>query len=138
MSPVLAAIHAACFGRAAWSEEQIKGSLLLESTQGWIAESEGIVAGFLLCQTSGQEMEVLTFAVHPSYQRQGIGQKLLRHMLAQVPPNGVAFLEVAADNEPARALYKKCGFQETNTRKNYYVRENNAVDAVCYRYSAES
>jgi len=134
MAPILAGLHAACFKEAPWTENQIKGSLALASTQGWLALAEGTAAGFLLSQQSGNESEILTLGVHPLYRLQGIGIQLVKHMLATLPPGGAAFLEVASDNEAARALYAKCGFVRVNTRKGYYKRGEKLIDAVCYRY----
>jgi len=41
-----------------------------------------------------------------------------------------AFLEVAADNDGARALYQALGFAETGCRRSYYARETGNVDAI--------
>jgi [ribosomal protein S18]-alanine N-acetyltransferase len=136
LAPVIAGLHAACFGPACWSEDQVKGSLMLATTKAWIALADKVAAGFLLCQMTGSEAEILTFGVHPLYQHQGIGLHLVQHMLASLPPSGTAFLEVAFDNTAARALYAKCGFVRTSTRKGYYKKNNKLIDAVCYRFPA--
>ncbi len=130
----IAKLHAVCFGEEAWSEEQVRGSLSLDTTQAWTAHEGRKSIGFLLCQVTGVEREILSLGVHPAHQRQGVAERLLHCMLEGLPGDGVVFLEVAADNQAARALYKKHGFVESTSRKGYYRRKAGAVDAVCYRY----
>ncbi len=44
------------------------------------------------------------------------------------------WLEVAEDNDPARALYKGCGFQSVGRRAGYYLRgDGTRRDAVVMR-----
>jgi ribosomal-protein-alanine N-acetyltransferase len=132
-----AEIHAASFGKAAWGVEQIQSSLALETTRGWVAFQSGKCLGFILCQMGGDQIEVLTFAVHPSAQRQGTGEKLMSEAMALAKKAGptALFLEVAADNTPARRLYKKLGLRETGTRPGYYRRNGIPVDAIFYEKS---
>jgi ribosomal-protein-alanine N-acetyltransferase len=136
MASVLAGLHAACFDDGRWSEDQIRGSLSLATTSGWVAMADKTMAGFLLCQKTVDDAEVLTLCVHPFYRRHGIGESLVKHMLRALPQGNAVFLEVAADNAAARQLYEKCGFVPAASRKGYYLREGAAVDAVCYRYAS--
>lgn len=130
----LAALHAASFGSAAWSLEQIAGSLALPTTQGWAAFEGGKPIGFLLAQMTPGEAEILTLAVHPALQRRGIGSKLMQKLIqtAQDTKTSRIFLEVAADNHAAGKLYEKLGFRKTGARVNYYRRGDSAIDAVLY------
>jgi ribosomal protein S18 acetylase RimI-like enzyme len=60
---------------------------------------------------------VLRIAVHPDHLRKEHGRHLLTSLSAKLailgPPHLVA--EVAADNAPARALFKACGWREQRT-----------------------
>jgi ribosomal-protein-alanine N-acetyltransferase len=133
-APLLAPLHAASFGAAAWNLEQIKGSLALPTTRGWVASQDGKPVGFILGQMTSQETEILTFAVHPESQRRGIGEKLLREFIhtSQKAETARIFLEVAADNHAAAKLYEKLGFRKSGTRTNYYQRGALTLDAVLY------
>ncbi|MCV3272228.1 GNAT family N-acetyltransferase [Roseobacter sinensis] len=86
--------------------------------------------GFALIRTVADESELLTLAVHPDHRRQNIADALVTDWLKTVKAS-IAFLEVAADNEAARALYSKHGFAESGRRQAYYRRDGAApVDAV--------
>ena len=89
-------------------------------------------AGFALIQTVADETELLTLAVHPDHQRQGIARHMLQHWLANHASNAHrAILDVAADNRPALALYETLGFERCALRKAYYRRQDGSkVDAI--------
>ncbi|WP_019202411.1 ribosomal protein S18-alanine N-acetyltransferase [Tsukamurella sp. 1534] len=67
------------------------------------------------------ESEVLTIGVDPAYQGGGVGYALLRTLLDVADRHGgPVFLEVRTDNDPARTLYERNGFEIVGVRKNYY------------------
>ena len=89
--------------------------------------------GFLIMRTVLDEAEVLTIAVDPSDQGQGVGRALLAHGL-EAHQNKTVFLEVAADNKAALTLYSSCGFEEVGRRKGYYRRSDERdVDGLTMR-----
>jgi len=106
---------------AAWSQESL---LQLDSVAptAWVAEWEGIVAGFLIGRSAADEFEILNMAVSGAHRRRGIGSKLLESALEVSRKAGSArvYLEVRASNEPAIALYKRHGFTECGRRVKYY------------------
>ncbi len=106
---------------AAWSRESL---LQLDSVAptAWVAEWEGIVAGFLIGRSAADEFEILNMAVSGAHRRRGIGSKLLESALEVSRKAGSArvYLEVRASNEPAIALYKRHGFTECGRRVKYY------------------
>ncbi|MCC5983518.1 MAG: GNAT family N-acetyltransferase [Rhodobacteraceae bacterium] len=68
------------------------------------------------------EAEVLTLAVAPAWRRRGLGQAVLNDALARAHAAGAtaSFLEVAADNAAALALYGRMGFRTVGRRRGYY------------------
>jgi ribosomal-protein-alanine N-acetyltransferase len=133
LAPALAVLHAESFGPEGWSLDQMRGSLALTTTRGWIAYDGDKPAGFILCQMLPNETEILTFCVTPALRRQKIGEALLRLVVENAKADGGRiFLEVAADNAAARRLYEKLGFTVTGSRANYYKRGAVTVDAVRY------
>ena len=69
-----------------------------------------------------EEAHITLLAVHPDYQRQGLGQALLLALLTVACERGLerATLEVRATNQPALALYQKFGFKTAGRRRRYY------------------
>jgi [ribosomal protein S18]-alanine N-acetyltransferase len=68
------------------------------------------------------EAHITLLGIHPNYQQQGLGQKLLGALLDQARSIKMAraTLEVRASNQAAIHLYEKCGFQTVGRRKKYY------------------
>ncbi len=86
--------------------------------------------GFALVRAVADEAELLTLAVDPDHHRLGIASELMRNWMSNCQAAN-AFLEVAADNTSAIALYCKFGFEIAGRRKAYYARKNEPrVDAL--------
>ena len=82
--------------------------------------------GLVLARAVAGEGEILTLAVAPHRRRAGIGRALLGQALAAVP-DMPWFLEVAAANTAARALYASAGFAPCGLRREYYPGGGDAV-----------
>ncbi len=111
-----------------WSEAEI--AAVLDSALCFVLTAP---LGFLIGRAVAGEAELLTIAVDPAARRQGIAAGLVAGFLAEARARGagVAFLEVAADNAAALALYGAAGFAESGRRRGYYVGpDGRAVDAV--------
>lgn len=69
-----------------------------------------------------EEAHITIVAVHPDFQRQGLGQAMLVALLQAAYQRHLerATLEVRVSNQPAIALYQKFGFCEAGRRKKYY------------------
>ena len=72
------------------------------------------------------EAHITTFAVHPAWRRQRIGERLLLAFLDVAIERGAheATLEVRLSNLPARKLYEKYGFRPVGLRPRYYSDDN--------------
>ena len=71
-------------------------------------------------------MEIDNIHVNEEYRNQGIGTKLMAHLVSLAIEYRVEniTLEVRVSNEVARNLYKKFGFREVALRKYYYGDED--------------
>ncbi|MEW5729593.1 MAG: GNAT family N-acetyltransferase [Pseudomonadota bacterium] len=136
---LLAGMHRVCFADP-WSAGSFVTLLGMPGTAGLIAEAEGSLtpslgpggpAGFVLWRAAAGEAEILTIAVLPPWRRAGLGGRLLDAALdaARVAGAGEMFLEAAAGNTAALALYDSRGFARVGLRKGYYAGE----DAVTMR-----
>lgn len=98
-----------------------------------VARSRSRILGFVLCRLIADECEVLSCAVDVGFRRRGMARLLLQAAFDEARRRGgkQAFLEVATDNDPARALYADLGFQIVGRRRRYYRRpRGEAVDAL--------
>lgn len=90
--------------------------------EGWIAESNGKIAGLILTRCVSDEMEILRLATAREFRRRGVASALLAAALVPAVSRAVrrAFLEVRASNAPAVSFYQAAGFRFTGRRRNYY------------------
>ena len=130
MTPAaMAALHARCFTTPRpWTAAEFAALLAEPPVFATLAET-----GFALGRVVADEAELLTIAVAPEARRQGEGRALLDGFLRTARARGAetAFLEVAADNAAALALYRWSGFAEAGRRRGYYHSPGNPpVDAL--------
>jgi ribosomal-protein-alanine N-acetyltransferase len=114
----MARLHHACFGDLRpWSAAEL-ADVLQNPHSFALTQSHG----FLIGRAVAGEAEIITLAVDPAARRQGIGRVLVRDFLTQARLQRAdsAFLEVAANNVAAIALYHACGFTQTGLRRGYY------------------
>lgn len=84
------------------------------------------VIGYLDYSLIYDRMEIDNFNVLEDYRNQGIGTKLMAHLISIAIEYRVIniTLEVRRSNEVAINLYKKFGFREVALRKFYYGDED--------------
>jgi ribosomal-protein-alanine N-acetyltransferase len=123
--PDVRAIEAQSFSNP-WSESTFRGEIQNTSISFplVVVQRPGDkVIGYIIFWLVGEDVQINNVAVHPEFRGRGIGESLLRHIIAKVRGKGVTFisLEVRISNEPAVGLYKKLGFEVLGVRKNYYT-----------------
>ena len=130
----LARIHAAAFD-APWNEATIISLLATPNVLALAADATSAPAGFTLCRVAADEAEILTLATSPIHRRRGVALALLEAAMEAAGARGAKalFLEVAADNIAAHALYAKAEFVPVGARRGYYARADGAIDAVILR-----
>lgn len=85
----------------------------------YVAVQQGGVAGFIVTrETAPGECEILNLAIAPACRRQGIGKRLVEHVIQSTQARW--FLEVRESNVAAIALYNLLGFKPVGRRENYY------------------
>lgn len=129
---LMATTHAAAFTQSRpWTAAEFDD--LLASP---LVLAAGDARCFALLRVIADEAELLTIATHPDHQRQGLARACMAQWESRLIQRDVSevFLEVAADNLPAQALYTCCGFARAGLRPGYYQRRGaNAVDALLMR-----
>ncbi len=121
----LAKLHQTCFPHKPWGADDFAD---LQKSGCEIIASQN---GFIVWRATLDEAEIITIGVHPDARRSGIAAAMLGIMAADLKKRGVKhiFLEVAADNVAARALYEQDGFVQIGVRPKYY----DGIDAILMR-----
>ena len=130
----VAALHARLFDQA-WDAESIVRLIEHPASSSFIAQirEPRALAGFVIGRIAADEAEILSIGVAPEWQRRGIGRHMAEGLVRAARRAEVKrlFLEVAADNDAAIALYEGLGFKIVGARKAYYPRAgSDNVDAV--------
>lgn len=131
----IARLHAGLFSPA-WSEESVGVLLDHPASTALLAVVGGppkVAIGFVMAQLVADQAEILSIGVARDWQRKGLGRRLVEGVAraARRAEARTLFLEVAADNDAAMALYRQTGFLGTGLRRGYYTRAGGeAVDAV--------
>jgi ribosomal-protein-alanine N-acetyltransferase len=113
----------------------MKSYLQSEGSHCIVAEIPGpanpkMIAGFILTERDGEIAHIITLDVLVPFRRQSVGSLLLQAAEQEAASHGVAciYLETATTNKAAIALWKKHGYLETGTIRNYYGRGRNAFE----------
>ena len=87
-----------------------------------VYEKDGEVVGFYIISTIADLVEIFTIAVDKDHREEGIGSKLLAHLINYAKNVGATeiWLEASTKNIAAVNLYQKYGFEIQSVRKNYY------------------
>ena len=140
------ALEQQSLGAAHWSRQQydklFQSQYIPQPSKrfAWVAEDGDppAIIGFLVSHNLvshniDQEWELENIAVAEPARRRGVGTLLLSELIAHARTGGGSeiFLEVRESNQNARALYRRLGFQQQGSRKNYY--SNPTEDAALYR-----
>jgi ribosomal protein S18 acetylase RimI-like enzyme len=117
------------YGEGPWSAETSERGALADLRQAevWVAREGSILAGTLRLATkkpwaidisyftnAKRPIYLTNMAVHPEYQRRGIGRRCLEHALARVDrwPGDAIRLDAYEGGGGAGEFYRKCGFRE--------------------------
>lgn len=122
-APAIAVLHASLFPTA-WDTDAVQALIEHPASLALVAVRPGRqIIGFIIAQIAADEAEIITIGVQPDDQRHGIGRQLVDGVARAAVRSEAQrlFLDVAAGNAPARALYAACGFAEIGLRKAYYT-----------------
>ena len=128
----IAELEKICF-RDPWSIRSIASELDNPLSTWLVAVENGVVCGYVGSQSVLDGADMMNIAVHPDYRNRGIGQELIRELIALLLKKGVVSLslEVRVSNESAVCLYHKIGFEVVGKRPAYY--RNPREDAYIMR-----
>ncbi|WP_373282318.1 ribosomal protein S18-alanine N-acetyltransferase [Microtetraspora niveoalba] len=132
--PAVVEIERITFPLDAWSEAMLRGELDDQPrTRHYVVAVDGDeIVGYAGLAAAADQADVQTIAVLADHRRSGIGAALMSELLAEAERRGASevFLEVRADNSPARAMYERFGFERLGVRRNYYDDGTDAITMV--------
>ena len=114
-------IYGQCFPKP-WTLQDFKTFYASKNICAYVALEEGELVGFIIAQTAGQQADIVTLAIHPSFRRKGIAKTLSIFLMDKLfkSKNETLFLEVAQSNIGAFSLYQSLGFTVCGKRQFYY------------------
>jgi ribosomal-protein-alanine N-acetyltransferase len=114
-----------------WSAGIFRDCLLANYTS-VVLERGGRVLGYGIVSVAAGEAHLLNLALAADVQRQGLGRRLLEHLLGVAGSVGVdsMYLEVRPSNARALHLYQQAGFAVIGRRRGYYRARFGSEDAV--------
>lgn len=121
--PALTALEPQLFADDAWSEQTWWAELAGRPRRSYVVgEQGGAVVGYAGFDCCGEVADVMTIAVAPAAQGQGLGKVLMDWLIVEARRGGAEhlMLEVRADNAAAQRLYAKAGFAMLTVRRKYY------------------
>ena len=118
----VAGLEQQCF-TVPWSFDSIKQSFVNPNGYFFVAEREQKIVGYIGMMKAENEGDILNVAVSTQNRRQGIGTRLMEHLLYFAQEKGIEtlFLEVRESNRGAIALYEQEGWEKMGVRKRYYT-----------------
>ena len=107
-----------------WSADTFRGLLRRMDAEALVAERHAQIVAYAIYWWVGDQAELGNVAVTDRHRGQGIGELLVREVLARAVRRDIreVFLEVRPSNPSAHRLYERVGFTEVGRRRNYYVR----------------
>jgi ribosomal-protein-alanine N-acetyltransferase len=128
--PAVLLLEEELFAPDTWSAAMYRDELARTDTRYYlVAEDEHGVVGYGGLIAYDDEAHVATLGVARARQGEGIGARLLDALLSEADRRSpVVLLEVRADNDVARELYRRRGFAEVGRRRGYY--QPSGTDAV--------
>jgi ribosomal-protein-alanine N-acetyltransferase len=128
-------LHRVCFPEDPWDARAIEQIMGIPGFFGRVGWTKTAPVAFALTLALGDEAEIVSLGVLSDHRRCGIGSAILDSVCGEARLRGAEriVLEMASDNEAARALYAGRGFTVVGRRRNYYRRAERLVDALILR-----
>ncbi len=132
--PALVVLEQDLFPDDAWTTASWWGELAGRPRRDYVVvdDVQGIL-GYAGLDHGGEVADIMTVAVARRGRGSGLGSALVAELEGRAVAGGAAYLmlEVRDDNEPAKNLYARRGFEILNVRRRYY--QPGDVDALVMR-----
>ena len=105
-------------------EEMLESELDSKVTKFYVATLNDEIVGYIGRYEFLGEAEILNFVVDETYQRQGIGRKIVNHLLEHIRESGMPGTLVSVGGVSVKGkepFYEKMGFRILSTGINQYL-----------------
>ena len=130
---IIAVLEAALFGRP-FTGASLTSLFAGKAFAGYVLtdDNSGDILSYILLNQVLDEAEILSLGTARDHQGKGHARRLLTETCEILMHSGICkmYLDVAASNMAARALYGGCGFEESGRRNRYYGTEPDRQDAI--------
>ena len=112
-----------------WNQDQWKNELEKDYVTAIGIYLNNSILGVCVFYKIFDEVEIRYISVNPSYQRRGLGKKLIHNILKECKNKKIRriFLEVSQKNKQALSFYDYFGFETIGIRKKYYKDGSDAL-----------
>ncbi len=120
-----------------WTIDELLSCLRQTNVRGMTAKHTGCVVGFMVYELLKGTLHVLNFAVHPGFQRRGVGSQMTDKLAVKLSQQRLekCVLEVRETNLAAQLFFSKQGYLAGDVLRGHY--EDSDEDAYQFTYYAE-
>ncbi len=128
--PKVYGIERICFPSTSWRQEDFEAAIDAPDQCYIVAKVANTLVGFVALYIMQDCGDIVNIAVHPAWQKKGIGNALLCTLLKLETVKGLSHitLEVRKSNRRAIALYEAYDFRQIGVREGYYA---NPTEDAC-------
>ncbi len=125
----VAQLESSAMGTDAWAAHLVEDELSHKDRTWWVAEVDGVFAGYAGGMVVDGDLQILKVAVKPTFRRRGIARELVSRIADDARNLGAhsCSLEVRAGNTGAQAFYAQLGLKSIGVRPRYYSDREDAV-----------
>ncbi len=122
--PEVLNIENECFNYP-WSEQQFVKYLAQRNVVGMVAERQERVQGFMVYELHPHQLTLTNFAVHPDWQRTGVGRSLIEKLRSKMSAERRQVVQavVAEYSVNAQLFFRSMGFVAVRTLKEHHKDE---------------
>lgn len=111
-----------------WTEDELLAYLRHRNAIGQVAEQDGRILGYMICEYHRQHTELVNLAVAPEARRKYVGHRLVWHIqdhaVRTKSRRSRVTLQVCESNLAAQLFFRSMGFRAVATVRKPYERTN--------------
>lgn len=118
-------------------EEEFLRALRRRNCIGMVAERGASIAGFMVYELNRGSIDVLNFAVHPAFRREGVGAQMAAKLVGKLSPDRRTRLtiDVRETNLTAQQFFRVQGFRATRVIREHF--RDTGEDAYVMTYTLD-